>query len=271
MERRMPIRQVQDNPVYAGLLAAMDEAVGVVLDELDELGLADNTIVIFTSDNGGVSSGDNYSTSNLPLRGGKGYQWEGGIREPYFIRVPWLVDPGSVCDAPVTGTDFYPTLLELIGSELIPEQHVDGVSLVPLLKGGDIPDRPLYWHYPHYGNQGGDPSSIMKQGKWKLIHYWENGNDELYDLQSDPAEQNDVSKEFPEITQKMSRQLLSWLSDVNAKLPEPDPEYDPQLEAQKMQWIRDTLWTRLEEQRMEALSPGWQPNETWWGSLVNND
>ena len=271
MERRMPIRQVQDNPVYAGLLEAMDEAVGVVLDELDALGLADNTIVIFTSDNGGVSSGDNFSTSNLPLRGGNGYQWEGGIREPYFIRVPWVVDPGSVCDVPVTGTDFYPTLLELVGAELIPEQHVDGVSLVPLLKGDDIPDRPLYWHYPHYGNQGGDPSSIMKQGKWKLIHYWEDGHDELYDLESDPAEQQEVSTEFPEITQKMSLQLLSWLSDVNAKLPEPDPEYDPKLEAQRMQWIRDTLWTRLEKQRVDFLSPGWKPNETWWGSLVTKD
>jgi arylsulfatase A-like enzyme len=271
MERRLPIRQVQDNPVYAGLVEAMDEAVGLVLDELDRLGLTDNTVVIFTSDNGGVASGDNYSTSNLPLRGGKGYQWEGGILEPYFIKVPWLVDPGSACDVPVTGTDFFPTILELVGAELMPEQHVDGVSLVPLLMGGEIPDRPLYWHYPHYGNQGGDPSSILKEGKWKLIHYWEDGHDELYNLESDPAEQNDVSLGYPEIAQKMSQQLQTWLRDLDAKLPVPDPEYDSTLDVKRQEMIRDTLWPYLEKQRMDFLTPGWQPNETWWGSQVTND
>jgi arylsulfatase A-like enzyme len=160
MEKRMPIRRIQDNPNYAGLVESMDDAVGIVLKCLEDNGIADNTIVIFTSDNGGVSSGDDYATSNLPYRGGKGYQWEAGIREPYFIYVPWLDNDVKSCNTPVTGTDFYPTILDLIGVNLLPEEHVDGVSLVPLLKGNEIAERPLYWHYPHYGNQGGDPSSI---------------------------------------------------------------------------------------------------------------
>jgi arylsulfatase A-like enzyme len=168
----LPIRQVQDHPVYAGLVETMDDAVGVVLTALDELGLADNTIIIFTSDNGGVAAGDAFATSNKPLRAGKGYQFEGGIREPYFMKVPWLDVAGKQTDVPATGTDFYPTLLELAGLELKPEEHSDGMSLVSVLKGGTLPERPLIWHYPHYGNQGGEPSSIIRLGEWKLIHYY---------------------------------------------------------------------------------------------------
>jgi arylsulfatase A-like enzyme len=255
MERRLPIRQVQDNPIYGGLVQTMDEAVGLVLACLEELGLEDNTIVIFTSDNGGVSSGDSFSTSNLPLRGGKGYQWEGGIREPYFIKVPWLGDPGSTCDVPVTGTDFYPTLLELVGADLKPDQHIDGVSLVPLLTGGSIPERPLFWHYPHYGNQGGDPSSIVREGEWKLIHYWENGLDELYNLRSDPGESRDVSAEHPEITASMGSRLKAWLEEVDASIPVPDPDYDEELFMKRQEEIRNGLWPRLEQDRLNYLSP----------------
>ena len=272
MERRLPIRQVQDNPIYGGLVEAMDEAVGMVLACLEELGLEENTIVIFTSDNGGVSSGDNFSTSNLPLRGGKGYQWEGGIREPYFIKVPWLGDPGSKCDVPVTGTDFYPTLLELAGADLIPDQHIDGVSLVPLLTGGSIPERPLYWHYPHYGNQGGDPSSIIRKGEWKLIHYWEDGHDELYNLASDPGESKDVSAEYPEITENMGTDLKVWLAEVDANMPVPDPEYDEEMYMKRQEeLIRNDLWPRLEKDRLDYLTPGWEPNGDWWGSKVTED
>ena len=166
IDRTLPVRQVQDCPIYAGMIEAMDEAVGIVLTTLDELGLDDDTVVVFTSDNGGVSSGDAYSTSNLPFRGGKGRQWEGGIREPYYIRVPGMADSGSTCDTPVIHTDFYPTILELAGLPPRPDQHLDGVSLVPLLKGQQIPERDLYWHYPHYGNQGANlaPSSARATG-----------------------------------------------------------------------------------------------------------
>jgi len=272
MERRLPIRQVQDNPIYGGLVEAMDEAVGEVLGCLEELGLEDNTIVIFTSDNGGVSSGDNFSTSNLPLRGGKGYQWEGGIREPYFIKVPWLLNLGAKCDVPVTGTDFYPTLLELVGADLKPDQHVDGVSLVPLLTGGSIAERPLYWHYPHYGNQGGDPSSIIRKGEWKLIHYWEDGHDELYNLADDLSEKNDVSADHPEISMQMRSELKDWLTEVEAEIPVPDPEYNEELFLKRQEEdIRNSLWPRLEQNRLKTLSPEWQPNEDWWGSKITKD
>src|SRR5690606_12544901 len=131
----LPVRQVQDNPVYAGLVETMDDAVGIVLDALKELGLQDNTIVIFTSDNGGVASGDAYATSNKPLRGGKGYQYEGGIRVPYLIKVPWINNAGHKTTVPATGIDFYPTLLELARLNPKPEEHTDGISLVPVLRG----------------------------------------------------------------------------------------------------------------------------------------
>ena len=163
MERRMPIRTVQDNPVYAGLVQQMDEAVGLVLDALDSLGIADNTIVVFTSDNGGVASGDNFSTSNLPLRGGKGYQWEGGTREPLFLRIGDRVTSGTV-KKPVIGADLYPTLTALASLGVDPPQAIDGKDLTPLIRGEDWPERSLFWHYPHYGNQGGDPSSVILRG-----------------------------------------------------------------------------------------------------------
>jgi arylsulfatase A-like enzyme len=271
MERRLPIRQEQDNPIYGGLVEAMDEAVGMVLDCLEELELDDNTIIIFTSDNGGVASGDNFSTSNLPLRGGKGYQWEGGIRDPYFIRVPWLDHRGTECDVPVTGTDFYPTLLELVGAQMIPEQHIDGLSLVPLLTGSKIPDRPLYWHYPHYGNQGGDPSAIIREGNWKLIHYWEDSHDELYNLATDLSETRDVSADHPKITGQMRTRLLAWLEEVDAKIPGQDPEYNEELSMKRQEDIRSNLWPRLEKERLDFLTPGWRPNEDWWGSKFTED
>ncbi len=269
MERRLPIRVEQDNPVYAGLVEQMDDAVGFVLHTLDELGLKENTVIIFTSDNGGVASGDNFATSNLPLRGGKGYQWEGGIKEPYLISVPWLHQNGTECDVPVSGTDFYPTILELTGVAQRPEEHIDGVSLVPLLNGKTISNRPLYWHYPHYGNQGGDPSSIMREGDWKLIHYWEDNSNELYNLHDDPFEKNNVAGDHTDITSGMSTQLLDWLNSVNAKFPIPDPEFDTQISKVKHQKIVDVQLPRLEKQRRNTLTEGWKPNDDWWGSQIS--
>ena len=171
--------------IYAGMVESLDTAVGMVMDKLKETGLDKNTVVIFTSDNGGVSSGDAFATSLLPFRGGKGRQWEGGIREPFIIHVPGMTPPGSSSQVPVIGMDFYPTMLQLAGLPQMPKQHVDGVSLVPLLKGGEIEERDLFWHYPHYGNQGGEPSSIIRSGDWKLIYYHEDGRDELYNLADD--------------------------------------------------------------------------------------
>lgn len=267
----LPMRQVQDNPVYAGLVESMDDAVGVVLKTLDDLGLAENTIVIFTSDNGGVVAGDAYSTSNLPLRGGKGYQFEGGIREPYFIKVPGMNLAGKKCDAPVTGADFYPTILDLIGANLKPDQHNDGVSLVPLLKGETIPERPLIWHYPHYGNQGGEPSSIIRLGEWKLIHYYEDGHEELYNLKSDEEEITDVAAQNKAIVKELSEKLFNYLDEVGAKFPVKDPEYDPQKEQKYLQHVKNDLLPRLEKQRLEFLSKDFDPGNNWWGSMVTKD
>lgn len=267
MERVLPIRVNQDNPVYAGLLEAMDDAVGLVLNALKKSGLEENTIVIFTSDNGGVASGDAFSTSNLPLRGGKGYQWEGGIREPYFVYVPWMKEIKMV-DVPVTGADFYPTILELCGISGNAEQYKDGVSLVPLLNGEQMEERPLYWHYPHYGNQGGNPSSIIQRGDMKLIHYWEDGHIELYNIREDPEERRDISENFPEKSQELDDELLEWLKSVNAQYPEPDPAYNAEKAVERKAYILNELLPRLEKQRLEMLSDDYTPNDDWWGSMV---
>ena len=213
-DRRLNVRQVQDCPIYGGMVEAMDDAVGIVLQKLEVLGLSDNTIVCFTSDNGGVSSGDAYSTSNTPLRGGKGRQWEGGIREPFYINAPGVTKAGSTSAVPVNGIDWYPTLLELAGIPVPKKQDVDGVSIVPLLKGGAIADRPLYWHYPHYGNQGGFPGSAVRMGRYKLIESFEHERLQLFDLDNDVGEENDLVDEMPGRVREMHELLERWRSEV---------------------------------------------------------
>ncbi|MEQ6118929.1 sulfatase [Reichenbachiella sp. MALMAid0571] len=271
MERVIPIRTKQDNPVYAGLVESMDDAIGIVTKALDELGLAENTIVIFTSDNGGVASGDSFSTSNLPLRGGKGYQWEGGIREPFFVKVPWLNNAGMKNDVPVIATDLYPTILDLAGAKLRPQNHIDGVSLVPLLKGESIEERPLYWHYPHYGNQGGNPSSIIRKGDWKLIHYWENDNDELYNTSEDINERNDLAASQPKRVSDMRAQLLNWLKEMNANYPSEDTEYNVELAEKRRQHLITKTLPAKEAERLRYLSTDFDPKNNWWGSKVTED
>ncbi|MCB0664881.1 MAG: sulfatase [Saprospiraceae bacterium] len=267
----LPIRQVQDNPVYGGLVETMDDAVGVVLRALEEMNLANNTIVIFTSDNGGVAAGDAFATSNLPLRAGKGYQFEGGIREPYFIKVPWLEGADSSIEVPVTGADFYPTILDLLDIPLKPDQHLDGVSLLPLLQGQTIENRALYWHYPHYGNQGGEPASMIREGQWKLIHYYEDGHEELYNLNEDLSEQHDLHQDHPDITENLRTQLFNYLKTVGAKYPEPDPQYDPEKEKAYLDKIINERWPQLEKQRLEFLSRDYDPGNGWWGSFKMED
>lgn len=272
MEQKLPIRQTQDNPVYAGLVETMDDAVGVVLNALKELGLADNTIVVFTSDNGGVASGDAFATSNLPYRGGKGYQWEGGLRVPFLIRVPGLKSKGRQMDVPVTGADFYPTILDYANIGLLKKQHADGLSLRPVIdRGRKLRERPLYWHYPHYGNQGGDPSSIIRQGKWKLIHYYEDDHLELYDLQQDPFEKNNVAGAFPRVAAALQRQLKQWLAGVNAAYPENDPLFDATERRNYDQKTINNLLPKLEAERKKMLSDDYAPNADWWGSETTKD
>jgi arylsulfatase A-like enzyme len=265
-DRRLAVRQVQDCPIMGGMIEAMDDAVGMVMQQLEDLGIADNTIVCFTSDNGGVSSGDAFATSNLPLRGGKGRQWEGGIREPFYIKAPGLTKAGATSAVPVNGIDWYPTLLDLAGIEVPEAQAVDGVSLVPLLKGESIEDRPLFWHYPHYGNQGGEPSSVISQGKWKLIHYHEDGRDELYDLDNDEVESTDVASTNSEILAGLEFQLNAWLKETHAIFPTPDPNFDPLKREEKWSQMKTKGMQRLEQQHAGFLDPDFKPNKDWWGS-----
>lgn len=271
MERILPIRVEQDNPVYAGLVEQMDIAVGVVLDKLEELGLAENTIIVFTSDNGGVASGDAFSTSNLPLRGGKGYQWEGGIREPYFIKAPHLKNAPKEVNYPVTGADFYPTLLALTGIAQPEGTTLDGTSLKPLFENENLNDRTLYWHYPHYGNQGGEPSSISRRGDYKLIYYYESNTSELYNLKEDPAEQNNIAAEDTDRTKTMEAELLAYLNDMGANKPVPNPNYDEAKARQQQIDRREKLLPRLEAERKQMLSKDYQPNATWWDSKLTRD
>lgn len=268
MERVLPARKYQDNPVYAGLIEQVDEAIGSVMQTLHNLDLDKNTIVVFTSDNGGVTSGDNFSTNQLSLRGGKGYQWEGGIRIPYFIDVPWIKQNGASVNVPVSGTDLFPTLLDLSGIALKPQNHMDGVSLKPLLLGENIDERPLYWHYPHYGNQGGEPSSIIRKGNWKLIYYWEDLHTELYNLDTDIGERIDVSESNLEITQQMKTQLLNWLDSMNTHYAAKDPLWDKAARKKRLENHKTKLLPRQEKQRKEMLSLDWEPNKNWWGSEI---
>ncbi|SFU13146.1 Arylsulfatase A [Algoriphagus locisalis] len=270
MERRLPIRLHQDNPVYAGLVEAMDDAVGVVTAALKKAGLDENTIIVFTSDHGGVASGDAFSTSNLPLRGGKGYQWEGGLRVPYFIKVPGQKELITL-DVPASGIDFYPTLLELANENMPQGVNIEGMSLAPAMHGKKIASRQLYWHYPHYGNQGGDPSSIVREGNWKLIYYWENKNVELYDLSKDPREQNDVATQNPKVTKKLTSDLLKYLAKSDANQPRDDPEYDEKLHQEVLDRNKNVRTPVLEAERVKMLSPDYTPNPDWWGSKVTKD
>ena len=268
-DRRLNVRQVQDCPIYAGMIEQLDQAVGIVLAKLDELGLDDNTIVCFTSDNGGVSSGDAYATSNLPLRGGKGRQWEGGIREPFYIKFPRITKGGLKNSTPVNGIDWYPSILELCGIEIPKSQKVDGVSLVPLLKGKAIKNRSLFWHYPHYGNQGGEPSSIIMEDDWKLIHYHEDGRNELYHLGNDLGEQNNIFEKENKRSLQMRKKLDTWLKQTNAKFPQPDPKFDSK--KRNLRWgnIETKGKEVLEKRHASFLDPNYQPNKDWWGSQID--
>jgi arylsulfatase A-like enzyme len=219
-------RILQDHAVYAAMIESVDRSVGRVMSKLEELGIADNTIVIFMSDNGGLATAEGQPTCNLPLRGGKGWLYEGGIREPMIVRWPGVVRAGSVCDEPVTSTDFYPTMLEMAGLPLKPEQHVDGESLVPLLKGtGRVTRKAIYWHYPHYSNQGGKPGGAVRAGDFKLIEFYEDSRVELYNLRADIGEQHDLAAEMPDKAAELQQMLHQWRTEVGAAMPRPNAQW----------------------------------------------
>ena len=224
-EGRRKARQVQDHATYAAMVHCMDENIGRLMKKLDALGLTENTAIVFMSDNGGLSTSEGRPTSNLPLRAGKGWLYEGGIREPMFIVWPGVTRPGSTCSEVVTSTDFYPTLLEMTGLPSRPEQHRDGVSLVSLLKGeGSLTRKAVYWHYPHYSNQGGRPGGAVRSGDWKLIENFEDGSVELYDLTKDLGEAHDLAAAKPEKAAELKSLLATWRRTVKARMPTPNPE-----------------------------------------------
>lgn len=228
-EHRGRTRAQQDNAEYASMIAAVDQSVGRILQTLQDLKLDDSTIVCFFSDNGGLSTlARPGPTCNLPLRAGKGWLYEGGIREPMIIRAPQVTQPGQVSDEPVCSTDFFPTLLDLVGLPLQPELHADGMSLRPLLSGGELSrSQPLYWHYPHYHGSTWTPGAAIRDGRWKLIELYEFDAVELYDLDNDIGEQHDLSKVHPERTAAMRRQLREWQQALHADMPQPNPDWKP--------------------------------------------
>ena len=225
-EGNRQVRLTQNHAVYAGMVESMDQAIGKVLDALDTLGLADNTIVFFTSDNGGLSTSEGHPTSNLPLRAGKGWLYEGGIREPLIVRWPTEVRTPRVETTPVMSTDFMPTILDMVGHD--GDQRSDGVTLWPLVsQERPLPQRNLYWHYPHYGNQGGSPGSAIRQGPWKLIVFYEDDHMELYNIETDLEEKHNRVEQASKQAAELEVALNSWLEDMDAQMPQPNPAADP--------------------------------------------
>lgn len=217
------VRVVQNHPVYAAMVESMDTAIGRVLDELKNQGYDENTIIIFTSDDGGLATSEGHPTSNQPLRGGKGWVYEGGLRGPLIINWPGVTTPGSKSSLQTISTDFYPTLLQMAGIPFSEEQHKDGVSIVPVLKGEqELLDRDaLFWHYPNYSNQGGFPGGAIRMDEWKLIERYENVSVHLFNLVEDIEEQNDLAQQYPEKKQEMREKLHEWYKEVDAKFLRP--------------------------------------------------
>ena len=269
------VKQRQDNVQFAGMVGAMDESLKRIRAKLKELGLEDNTIVIFTSDNGGMAASNQYrgighsretldsrfSTSNLPLRGAKGWNYEGGIRVPLIVHWPGRIEASSTSDAIVTGTDYYPTLLEMLGLPAVPGQHVDGRSFVPALRGGSYDRGPVYWHFPHYSNHGyQSPNGAIRMGRYKLLEYFENGTVQLFDLENDIGERHDLSRQDPVTTRRLQRQLHALRKSVDAKMP-PVKTEESRHKAHERQQRRKV--SRNLPADIERFAPGWKVRD--WG------
>lgn len=221
--RRVRRRRVQSHPGYAAMIENLDGNLGRLLDAVAERS-ADRgreTVVVVTSDNGGLATAEGSPTSNLPLAEGKGWLSEGGLRLPLIVHAPGRVPAGLRLDRPVTGTDIYPTLLEAAGLPLRPHQHHDGASLWRALGGADDRSRPIFWHYPHYSNQGGAPGAAVRDGDLKLIHSFETGRDEMYDVVVDPEEARDLAETRPHDRRRLRELLENWQREVGALIPQP--------------------------------------------------
>ena len=242
-DRTVKIKQHQDNVQFAAMVESVDESLGRLLAKLKSLKLDDNTIVILFSDNGGMSGGNfgnpnrvipsnrldlAYSTSNLPLRGAKGWLYEGGIREPLIVHWPHKGLRGKVCEVPVISTDFYPSILEMVGAPLMPKQHADGVSIAPLVQGkGELDRAAIFWHFPHYSNHGmQSPGGAVRAGDFKLLEYFENNTVQLFNVRDDIGEQYDLASTNPEKVAELRTMLHEWRKNVSARMMPPNPNYD---------------------------------------------
>ena len=225
---------VHRNPSYAAMVSSLDSSVGRILQQLDNCGVADRTLVIFTSDNGGLTQRygkhDGF-TENLPLRRGKGSAYEGGVRVPTIVSLPGVTKAGTVCADPVCSIDWYPTLLELTSAtgNSVHNASVDGVSLAGLLHDPDATiERSLYWHYPHYHAGGDGPYSAVRSGDWRLIEFHEDRRIELYNLRKDPGEQDSLAAELPHRAAALQDQLHSWRQKLQVQMPRQNPDFNPQ-------------------------------------------
>jgi arylsulfatase A-like enzyme len=215
------------DPIYCAMVETLDTSVGQFLKALDDSGQTKDTIVVFFSDNGGVryqAKRPQPVTNNAPLRSGKGHLYEGGIREPLMIRWPGVTRAGSVIHDPVSSIDFMPTLCEAAGAKF---PKPDGVTLRPLLEGRRMSERPLFWHYPHYSDQGGKPGGAVRSGDWKLIEFYEDNRLELFNLKDDPGERRNLVNRESARAKKLHELLADWRKSVNASMPKPNPNYDP--------------------------------------------
>jgi arylsulfatase A-like enzyme len=212
------------NPTYAAMIESVDDALGRILATLEECGLSEKTLIIFTSDNGGLLG----PTDNRPLRLGKGYPYEGGIRVPWIARWKGVIAPGQRCDVPISTIDVLPTVAELAGVPLPEDRPIDGKSLVPLLIGkGEFPKRALFWHFPHYRGEIG-PYSVVRIGSWKLIRFYEDDRWELYNLEEDLGETTDLSQAQPQKLRDLKEIMENFLRETGARLPRPNPKYRPE-------------------------------------------
>lgn len=230
-----PTHGKQSNATYAAMVESMDSAVGRVLKKLDDLKLSDNTLVVFTSDNGGLATleGMQYApTFNAPLREGKGYLYEGGVRVACLMKWPGHIKPNAVTNEVACSIDLFDTILEVSehGAKNQPEAPGgarDGRSLTPTFNGEKMKERPIFWHYPHYANQGSRPGGAVRHGNWKLIEYYEDGRRELFDLSKDLSESRNLVSQNADVAKELAGKLAKWRDDVGAKMPAPNPDYKP--------------------------------------------
>ncbi len=221
------------NPVYAAMVETLDDAVGRLVAKIDALGLANRTIIVFTSDNGGLhvfELPNSPATLNSPFRAGKGFLYEGGLLEPMIVRWPGVVAAGSVCETPVVLTDLFPTFLSAAGDDVAKTiGPVDGLDIVQLLRGESLPSRALFWHLPNYTNQGSRPSGAIRDGDWKLIEQFEDDSIELYNLAHDPGEEHNLAASDPRRAAELLDKLRGWRTTVGARMPVPNPSFDAEL------------------------------------------